>query len=156
MSGTPVENRLMEYWSIFSLVQPRLLGSQKDFKDHFAKPIEAERDPAVIDAFRKLTAPFMLRRLKTDKSIISDLPDKIQQDQFVTLRKDQAVLYEKYLQYILRKIEEAKIKAKETGEDIRILQRGLVLKLITGLKQICNSVSQFQKTDIEYPDSGKG
>lgn len=156
MSGTPVENRLMEYWSIFSLVQPRLLGSQKDFKDHFAKPIEAERDPAVIDAFRKLTAPFMLRRLKTDKSIISDLPDKIQQDQFVTLRKDQAVLYEKYLQDILRKIEEAKIKAKETGEDIRILQRGLVLKLITGLKQICNSVSQFQKTDIEYPDSGKG
>lgn len=156
MSGTPVENRLMEYWSIFSLVQPRLLGSQKDFKDHFARPIEAERDSAVIDAFRKLTAPFMLRRLKTDKSIISDLPDKIQQDQFVTLRKDQAVLYEKYLQDILRKIEEAKIKAKETGEDIRILQRGLVLKLITGLKQICNSVSQFQKTDVEYPDSGKG
>lgn len=156
MSGTPVENRLMEYWSIFSLVQPKLLGTQKDFKEHFARPIEADRDPNTIDAFRKLTAPFMLRRLKTDKSIIADLPEKLVQDQFTSLRQDQAVLYEKFLKETLEKIETAIKKAKESGEDTRIVQRGLVLKLMTGLKQICNSVSQFQKTDSPYPDSGKG
>ena len=156
MSGTPVENRLMEYWSIFSLVQPKLLGTQKDFKEHFARPIEADRDPNTIDAFRKLTAPFMLRRLKTDKSIIADLPEKLVQDQFTSLRQDQAVLYEKFLKDTLEKIDTAIKKAKESGEDTRIVQRGLVLKLMTGLKQICNSVSQFQKTDSPYPDSGKG
>ena len=156
MSGTPVENRLMEYWSILSLVQPKLLGTQKDFKEHFARPIEADRDPNTIDAFRKLTAPFMLRRLKTDKSIIADLPEKLVQDQFTSLRQDQAVLYEKFLKETLEKIETAIKKAKESGEDTRIVQRGLVLKLMTGLKQICNSVSQFQKTDSPYPDSGKG
>ena len=156
MSGTPVENRLMEYWSIFSLVQPKLLGTQKDFKEHFARPIEADRDPNTIDAFRKLTAPFMLRRLKTDKSIIADLPEKLVQDQFTSLRQDQAVLYEKFLKETLEKIETAIKKAKESREDTRIVQRGLVLKLMTGLKQICNSVSQFQKTDSPYPDSGKG
>ena len=72
MSGTPVENHLMEYWSIFSLVQPGLLGSERDFKRTFATPIESERDPQVIEAFKALTAPFMLRRLKTDKTIIND------------------------------------------------------------------------------------
>ncbi|MDO5532095.1 SNF2-related protein [Sutterella sp.] len=156
MTGTPVENRLMEYWSILSAVQPRILGTQKDFSETFAKPIEADHDPQAVEAFRRLTAPFMLRRLKSDKSIIADLPEKNTIDHFTTMHPEQAALYAKTLKKMMDKIREL-----ENAEDAntlggRLARRGMVLKLITSLKQICNSPSQFMKTEAPLPDSGKG
>lgn len=156
MSGTPVENHLSEYWSIFSLVQPGLLGTQKDFKRTFAKPIESDRDPQALDAFKSLTAPFMLRRLKTDKAIISDLPDRLVNDRFATLTVEQAALYQKTLAEMMQRLITLESKAKEEGIDAKAIRRALVLKLITSLKQICNSPSQYLKTETDVPDSGKG
>ena len=151
MTGTPVENRLMEYWSIFSIVQPGLLGTAADFRANFALPIENEHDPKAADAFRKLVSPFMLRRLKTDRSIIGDLPDCIVQDVMTTLLPAQVELYKESLARNLSAIEGAEGDRK----DGKIRRRALVLKLITELKQICNSPSQFNKTWTETPDSAK-
>ncbi|MEM1122269.1 MAG: SNF2-related protein, partial [Bacteroidota bacterium] len=89
MSGTPVENRLSEYWSIFDFANKGYLGSLKQFKENFAAPIEVEKDLTQLNKFRKVTEPFILRRLKSDKSIIKDLPDKIEFDQYCQLSPDQ-------------------------------------------------------------------
>lgn len=160
MTGTPVENRLMEYWSILDIVQPHLLGSAADFQRTFAKAIEVDHDPQSSEAFRRLTAPFMLRRLKSDKSIIADLPGKISTDLFTTLTPEQAALYQKTLQTILRRIrtldEKIRDSAPEARGDLRASRSGAVLQLITSLKQICNSPSQYLGTDAPVPDSGKG
>ena len=168
MTGTPVENRLMEYWSIINTVQPQLLGSAEDFQRTFAMPIEADHDPQAADAFRRLTAPFMLRRLKTDKSIISDLPERNTIDQFVTLTPEQAGLYGRVLERHLERLKSLDRETMQEGtgkdesanvlddEEKRRRRRGEVLKLIMSLKQICNSPSQYQKTQAPYPDSGKG
>ena len=156
MSGTPVENHLMEYWSIFSIIEPGLLGSETDFKRTFAAPIESDRDPKVIDALRALTRPFMLRRLKTDKSILDDLPEKLLCDQFAPLTIDQAILYQKVLSSALKQMKKVEDAAKEEGSDFKMKKRALVLKLMTSVKQICNSPSQYLKTQTETPDSGKG
>ena len=147
MTGTPVENRLMEYWSIFSIVQPGLLGTASDFRENFSVPIENEHDPRAAEAFRKLVAPFMLRRMKTDKAIISDLPDCIVQDVMTTLLPEQAYLYQETLDAISR--------AEANSRDKQVKRRALVLKLITELKQICNSPSQYNKQWSETPDSAK-
>ena len=157
MTGTPVENRLSEYWSILETVQPRLLGSAKDFSATFAVPIEADHDAKVAEAFRRLTAPFLLRRLKSDKTIIADLPERNTIDQFTTLTPQQAALYSKVLDEHMRKL--SKLEDDEANapgaRDYRMARQGQVLKLITGLKQICNSPSQYLKTEAETPDSGK-
>lgn len=182
MSGTPVENRLSEYWSIFSTVQPRLLGTLKDFRETFARPIEADHDPKAAAALKRLTAPFMLRRLKSDKSIIADLPEKNVVDYFTNLTPEQAALYAQTLERLMGELaaleasgtaagadsndesandsgaEPKEILSSESGSvssDIRAKRRGLVLRLITALKQICNSPSQYLKTDEPRPDSGK-
>lgn len=155
MTGTPVENRLMEYWSIFSAVQPKLLGTQKEFAAAFAEPIEGDRDPVAAKAFRKLTAPFMLRRLKTDKSIIADLPEKNTADHYALMHPEQAALYAATLEKIMKKIREAEEAPDASSTTGRMARRGLVLKLITSLKQICNSPSQYLKTESGRPDSGK-
>lgn len=150
MSGTPVENRLSEYWSILSIVQPGLLGTPDEFKEVYAQPIESNRDQKALEAFRRVTAPFMLRRLKTDKSIISDLPDKIVCNRYVDLTPEQAALYGKTLQSIMDKIKAL------TNEEGRQKKTALVLRLITALKQICNSPSLYVKSQASLPDSGKG
>lgn len=155
MTGTPVENRLMEYWSIFSAVQPKLLGTQKEFAKTFAEPIEGDRDQQAAEAFRRLTAPFMLRRLKTDKSIIADLPEKNTADHYALMRTEQAALYAATLQKLMEKIREAEEAPDASSPSGRMARRGLVLKLITSLKQICNSPSQYSKTEALRPDSGK-
>ncbi len=152
MTGTPVENRLMEYWSVFSIVQPGLLGSAPDFRAQFAVPIEGEHEPAAAEALRKLVAPFMLRRLKTDRSIIRDLPDRLVQDVMTGLLPEQVRLYEEALSRNLTAIG----KAEEHSETGRPQRRALVLRLITELKQICNSPSQYSKTWSDTPDSAKG
>ena len=145
------------YWSILETVQPRLLGSLRDFTETFAAPIETDHSESAAEAFRRLTAPFMLRRLKSDKSIIADLPERNTVDQFTNLTAEQAALYSKVLEAHMKKLKKLEEKAVEDpqGTDIRTIRRGEVLKLITSMKQICNSPSQYLKTETATPDSGK-
>lgn len=151
MTGTPVENRLMEYWAIFSIIQPGVLGTASEFRSSFEIPIESEHDPEVSEAFRRLAAPFMLRRVKTDKSVISDLPDRLVQDVPTSLLPEQAALYEATLRRSISEIEGAEAEGAKGGAR----RKALVLKLITELKQVCNSPSQFLKTRAPEPDSAK-
>lgn len=148
MTGTPVENRLSEYYSIFEFINPGLLGALSEFTTELARPIETERNHEALDRFRKITMPFLLRRVKTDKSIISDLPEKIETNQYCTLTAEQAALYQNAVEEMLQEI------AKEDEKDIR--RRGLVLKMLTTLKQICNHPAQYLKKGEPDPRfSGK-
>lgn len=148
MTGTPVENRLSEYFSLFEFANRGYLGTLKEFTEEFAKPIELERNHAALDRFRRITAPFLLRRVKTDRNIINDLPDKIETDQFCTLTPEQAALYQNVVDESLRAIE------KEKQDDIK--RRGLVLKMLTALKQVCNHPAHFLKKPSADPAlSGK-
>ena len=135
LSGTPVENRLSEFWSIMDFVNKGYLGGLSKFNEEFGKPIQQERDHQKLDQFRRVTSPFLLRRVKTDKTIISDLPDKIENNQFCALTPEQAALYQSVVQESLRAIED------KDG----IARRGLVLKLMTALKQIGNHPHQYLK-----------
>ena len=147
MSGTPVENRLREYWSLFDFTNKTYLGSQKKFTEEFAAPIEKDRDQAALDKFRKLTGPFILRRLKTDKSIITDLPDKVESNCYSSLSKEQASLYQSTVDSIM-----AELNSAEEG----IERKGIVFKLLNALKQICNSPAQFLNHQrAETGESGK-
>jgi SNF2 family DNA or RNA helicase len=146
MSGTPVENRLLEYWSISDFVNKNYLGTMKQFKTRFAYPIEQERDKTCLEKFIKITNPFILRRLKSDKKIIQDLPDKIENNAHCTLTPEQAALYQEVVNTTMDKI--------EMSEGIE--RKGLVLKLINALKQICNHPSHFgKKIKAEIDQSGK-
>ncbi|MBD2754809.1 DEAD/DEAH box helicase [Spirosoma validum] len=135
LSGTPVENRLSEFWSIMDFVNKGYLGGLSKFNEEFGKPIQQERDHQKLDKFRRITSPFLLRRVKTDQTIISDLPDKIENNQFCSLTPEQTALYESVVQESIRAIEE------KDG----IARRGLVLKLMTALKQIGNHPYQYLK-----------
>ena len=148
MSGTPVENRLSEYWSIFDFTNKGYLGSLKYFKEEMATPIEMFRDEEQLGRFRKITSPFILRRLKTDKTIISDLPDKIENDRFVSLTKEQAAIYQNVVHSMMPGIE-----TEETGS---MKRSGMIFKLMTALKQVCNHPGQFlKKADPNPALSGK-
>lgn len=153
MSGTPVENRLAEYWSIMDYVNPNYLGSILDFTESYSDPIEKDNNQSRLEAFRKVTAPFILRRLKSDKSIIQDLPDKIEQNYEAKLEPIQAEIYQKIVQDTLRDL--AKLKDDlGTGKKKR---QGLILKLMGGLKQVCNHPYQYMNTGGQGPEqSGKG
>ncbi len=140
MSGTPVENRLREYWSLFDFTNKSYLGTQKKFTEEFALPIEKDRDQAALDKFRKLTGPFILRRLKTDKTIISDLPDKVESNRYCALSKEQASLYQSTVDSIMEDLDSA---------DECIERKGIIFKLLNALKQICNSPAQF----LNHPQS---
>ncbi len=147
MSGTPVENRLREYWSLFDFTNKGYLGTQKKFQEELATPIEKERDQACLDRFRKLTQPFVLRRLKTDKTIINDLPDKVESNRYCNLNKQQASLYQSTVDGIMEDLNSA-----EEG----IERRGLIFKLLNALKQICNSPAQFLNHEqAKAEESGK-
>lgn len=152
MSGTPVENRLSEFWSIMDFANKGYLGTEKAFEKEYAKPIQLSGDFELAEQFRKITAPFMLRRVKTDKSIISDLPDKIEQNDFAHLTLRQAALYEETLEASMRVINE--IDDTDAGQLFK--RQGLVLQMIMALKQICNHPAQFLKNDDRDPElSGK-
>lgn len=144
MTGTPVENRLSEYYSIFDFTNHGYLGSLKEFNSEFAKPIELERDHAALQRFQRVTAPFLLRRVKTDKNIISDLPDKIETNQFCALTPEQAALYQNVVNESIKAI----AAEKEGG----IKRQGLVLKMLTALKQICNHPAHFLKKTVADPN----
>ena len=136
MSGTPVENRLMEYWSIMEATNPGLLGSATGFKNTFAQPIEIEHDEETAEQFKRVTAPFILRRLKTDKAIAPELPQKISTDEYCTLTKEQALLYDKVVKKSLEQINDGMSPME---------RRAMVLTLMMKLKQICNAPAQYAK-----------
>lgn len=144
MSGTPVENRLSELWSIMDYSNRGFLGNTKEFSETYGNPIEQYNDVAVAEKLKKVTAPFMMRRLKSDKSIISDLPDKIEMDCYSILAKEQASLYEKTLQEAMKEIEGMQSLDKKA----LFVRQGLILQMILALKQICNHPTQFLKNNI--------
>ena len=144
MSGTPVENRLSELWSIMDYSNRGFLGNIKEFNESYGNPIEAFNDEEAAEKLKKVTSPFMMRRLKSDKTIISDLPDKIEMDCFANLANEQASLYEQTLQKAM-----ADIEGLETSNNKALFVRqGLVLQMILALKQICNHPTQFLKNNI--------
>lgn len=152
MSGTPVENRLMDYWSVMDYANKGLLGNKTNFAKAYEKPIAKEHNKQVLQQFTNITAPFILRRLKTDKSIISDLPDKIMLDSYAELVPAQAALYQKVVDEAIQLISEA-----PTDNNKALFKRqGLVLQMILSLKQICNHPSQWLKDGKTDPAlSGK-
>jgi len=144
LSGTPVENNLSELWSIFDFTLPKYLKTLKDFKNNYAKDIEIKKDKFKIEKLKKITAPFMLRRLKTDKNIAPDLPEKIVINEYSTMSKEQAALYQSMVDESFKLME----SEEKTGT--------LVLRLIISLKQICNHPRNFDKTSpIDPKLSGK-
>lgn len=146
MTGTPVENRLTELWSIFDFINKGYLGSLKDFQKSYAIPIERFKEKQRASKLKLSVSPFVLRRLKTDKNVISDLPDKMMLNDYCYLAKPQAILYEKTLNEMMQKI------SGFTG----VNRRGNIFKLITALKQICNHPYQFLKSgDTSKELSGK-
>lgn len=152
MSGTPVENRLTEFWSIMEFANKGYLGNIKSFKENFADPIQVFNDELAVNRFRKVTSPFMMRRMKSDKSIITDLPDKVEQNQFALLTKQQAALYEKTMQAAMGEIE----GVEETDSQSLFQRQGLVLQMILALKQICNHPTNFLKNgNFDASLSGK-
>lgn len=152
MSGTPVENRLSELWSILDYSNRGILGSVKDFQKQYGNPIEAYNDKSVAEHLKKVTAPFLMRRLKTDKSIISDLPDKIEIDSYGTLVAEQASLYQKTVEEAMKEIEGIDPSDKKQ----LFTRQGLVLQMIIALKQICNHPAQYLKNKNRNPaQSGK-
>jgi len=133
LTGTPVENRLRDLWSIFNFLNPGYLGKEAQFRKSFEVPIQKGHDPTRAATLKQLAEPFILRRLKTDKRIIDDLPDKIEQKVYATLSPEQASLYEAVVKDVARQLEEV----------AGIERRGLILATLTRLKQICNHPAQF-------------
>ena len=146
LTGTPVENRLSELWSIMEFLNPGYLGSAPEFRKKFAIPIERYREKDRAETLKRLIQPFVLRRLKTDKAIIADLPDKMEMKVFCNLTQEQASLYEAVVKEMLEQIEESE----------GMQRRGLVLSALLKLKQICNHPAQFVADGSSLPDrSGK-
>jgi SNF2 family DNA or RNA helicase len=133
LTGTPVENRLRDLWSIFNFLNPGYLGKEAQFRKSFEVPIHKENNLTRSAVLKKLVEPFILRRVKTDKRIIDDLPDKIEQKMYCTLSPEQASLYEA----VVKDVEEQLEKAEG------MQRRGLILSTLLKLKQICNHPAQF-------------
>lgn len=130
MTGTPIENRLDDLWSLFDFMNQGLLGTPKEFKQ-FSKGLR--ESPEGYSKLRKIIQPFLLRRMKTDPNIISDLPEKLEMNAYTALTKKQEVLYKKLLKDIEEKL--------ETAEGMN--RKGLVLSSIMKFKQICNHPDQY-------------
>ncbi|MGW4438850.1 DEAD/DEAH box helicase [Streptomyces sp. NPDC004596] len=137
LTGTPVENDLTELWAILDWTTPGLLGRLGDFRMRYARPVEGGGDPAAAERLARLVRPFLLRRRKSDPGIAPELPPKTETDHPVALTHEQTGLYEAFVRETLGQIADA-------GEMAR---RGLVVKLLTGLKQICNHPAQFLKEE---------
>jgi non-specific serine/threonine protein kinase len=144
LTGTPVENRLGDLWSIFDFINPGLLGSPKEFSKLTKRLGERTHNP--YGPLRELVRPYILRRLKTDKSVISDLPDKTEVKAFCQLSRKQAALYQQAVDDLARQL--------DTAEGIR--RKGLILTFLMRFKQICNHPSQWLGDSAwSEPDSGK-
>ncbi|HYL98752.1 MAG TPA: DEAD/DEAH box helicase, partial [Blastocatellia bacterium] len=146
LTGTPVENRLSELWSIFQFLNPGYLGSHESFRSTFETPIVRNGSQDATSRLRSLTAPFLLRRVKTDPAVIDDLPPKNEIKVFCNLTREQGTLYEAVVKDSLKQIEES--------EGIR--RRGVVLATLMKLKQVCNHPAHFLKDGSALQDrSGK-
>ena len=146
LTGTPVENRLSELWSLFHFLNPGFLGSQEAFRANFGRPIERAQDPEAARRLKALTGPFILRRLKTDPTVIDDLPAKNEMKVFCGLTREQATLYQAVVADSLAQIEQAE----------GIQRRGLVLSTLLRLKQVCNHPAQFLSESSQLAErSGK-
>jgi len=143
LTGTPVENRLSELWSVMDFLNPGYLGDPNSFRKRFSIPIERYHDAGRAQRLRQMVRPFVLRRLKTDPTVVSDLPEKLESREYCHLTGEQASLYENCVQRMLGEVERAE----------GIQRRGLVLSALIRLKQICNHPSQLLK-DVE-PGSGR-
>ena len=147
LTGTPVENRLTELWSILDFLNPGFLGNRNFFQKRFAAPIEKYGDRESLSVLRSLTQPFILRRLKTDKNIIQDLPEKQEMNVYCGLSVEQAELYQQLVDNSLEEIEDSE----------GIKRRGLILTLLLRLKQLCNHPeligdTKAKKVDIDAED----
>jgi len=146
LTGTPLENRLEELWSIYDFLNPGYLGPASEFRSKYALPIEHYRDKDAAQKLSKIVKPFILRRLKSDPSVISDLPDKIEINEYISLTEEQAALYQQVLDSMLPQV----------GQASGIHRKGLVLATITKLKQICNHPTLFLKNQSSlHARSGK-
>ncbi|WSQ13772.1 SNF2-related protein [Streptomyces sp. NBC_01231] len=137
LTGTPVENNLSELWAILDWTTPGLLGRLGTFRTRYAQAVEGGQDPAAAERLTRLVRPFLLRRRKSDPGIAPELPPKTETDRAVSLTTEQAGLYEAVVRETLAEI---------SGAD-SMVRRGLIVKLLTGLKQICNHPAQFLKED---------
>ena len=133
LTGTPVENHVGDLWSIMDFLNPGLLGTRAAFREQFLLPIQSGIDPAGRERLRRATGPFVLRRLKTDRSVIADLPEKVEGKIYCPLTREQAALYA----VVLQELETALGHAEGIG------RRGLVLATLTRLKQICNHPDNY-------------
>ena len=146
LTGTPVENRLSELWSIIEFLNPGFLGSEPDFRQNFALPIERYRQRDKSERLRRIVGPLILRRVKTDPKVVSDLPDKMEMKVLVNLTREQGELYQTIVQEMLDRVEAAD----------GIERKGLVLATLTRLKQVCNHPVQIHKDGSSLEDrSGK-
>ena len=147
LTGTPVENRLSELWSIMEFTNPGLLGHGEAFRRRYAVPVERYGDEEAAARLRRITAPFVLRRLKTDKEIISDLPDKQEMKVWCNLTPEQASLYQATVEDMMARI---------SGAEDEITRRGLVLATMARLKQVCNHPAHLLGDGSRLPGrSGK-
>ncbi|MFZ0547393.1 MAG: DEAD/DEAH box helicase, partial [Candidatus Promineifilaceae bacterium] len=148
LTGTPVENRLSELWSIMHFLNPGFLGSRKQFREEFTLPIERYGDETAASHLRRLTRPFILRRVKTDPSVIQDLPDKQEVKVYCYLTSEQATLYEAVVQNAMSEI--------ESEAEGSMGRKGLILSMLTQLKQICNHPAQYlHETEAYNPAEDK-
>jgi len=146
LTGTPVENRLAEMWSLMDFCNPGLLGTAGSFQRRLARPIERAGDDAAAETLRRITGPFVLRRLKNDRSIIDDLPDKLEMKTWCALTREQATLYQAVVDDMLERI--------ESSEGIE--RKALVLTTMLKLKQVCNHPAQLLKDGSRFAGrSGK-
>ena len=133
LTGTPVENRLSELWSIMHFLNPGYLGTHQDFRTKFTLPIERYGDQDATHSLKKLISPFILRRVKTDPNVIQDLPDKLEMKVFCSLTEEQATLYQAVVEDAMKQVEDSE----------GMQRRGLVLSMLMQLKQICNHPVQY-------------
>ena len=146
LTGTPVENNVGDLWSVMEFLNPGLLGTQADFKRRFFVPIQANSDVQAIERLKALTGPFILRRLKSDKTIIADLPEKMEMKVYCNLTREQGSLYAAV-------VDEA-METLTAADGIR--RRGVVLATLSKLKQVCNHPAQFLGDNSTVPGrSGK-
>ncbi|HET7615425.1 MAG TPA: DEAD/DEAH box helicase, partial [Bacillales bacterium] len=145
LTGTPMENHLEELWSIMDFLNPGYLGSLRAFRKNFVQPVQKSRESKKVDMIRRFVQPFLLRRVKSDRSIIRDLPEKIENKQYCYLSGEQASLYQNIVNELMRKMRTAK----------GIERKGLILASLTRLKQLCDHPQLILKNEPELHHSGK-
>ncbi|HEX6923017.1 MAG TPA: DEAD/DEAH box helicase, partial [Bacillales bacterium] len=145
LTGTPMENRLEELWSIMEFLNPGYLGSLTGFRRNFVKPVEKNNDQQKVELVRRFVKPFLLRREKSDRSIIRDLPEKIEKKEYCNLSEEQASLYQSIVNELMEKMQRA------SG----IERKGLILASLTRLKQLCDHPQLVLKNTPALEQSGK-